>query len=117
MESKIGYAVITTEEYKGILKDNINKANCIKELNEVAFKRNNINEKLEKYFFDNLLENESYHLENIKECKPTDYHYQELYKCFLKIGIDDIQYIHLSIATLKHNFDNKEVKDELQNLC
>lgn len=111
-ETKIGYAVITTNEYKEIIEDNMNKANCIKELNEVAFKRNNINEKLEKYFFDKLLENESYHLENMEEYIPSDYHYQELYKCFLEIGIDDVQYIHVSIITLKHTFDSKKSKKE-----
>ena len=111
MENKIGYAVITTQEYKELIEDNINKAECIKELNEVAFKRNSINEKLEKYFFDRLSDNENYHLENMKECNPTDYHYQELYKCFLEIGIDNVEYIHLSIVSLKHNFDNKENKE------
>lgn len=111
MEGNIGYAVITTKEYKELIEDNINKAKCIEELNEVAFKRNSINEKLEKYFFDRLLDNENYHLENMKECNPNDYHYQELYDCFLKIGIDDVQYIHLSITTLKHNFDNRENKE------
>ena len=111
MKNDIGYAVITTGEYKEILEDNINKANCIKKLNEVAFKRENIYDRLEKYFFDRLSDKENYHLENMKECKPTDYHYQQLYKCFLEIGINDIQYIDLSIASLKHNFDNKKIKE------
>ena len=43
MEGNIGYAVITTKEYKELIEDNMNKANCVKELNEVAFKRNSIN--------------------------------------------------------------------------
>lgn len=111
MENKIGYAVITTQEYKELIEDNVNKAECIKELNDVAFKRNSINGKLEKYFFDRLSDKESYHLENMKECNPEDYHYQELYKCFLEIGIDDVQYIHTSIMTMKHNFDNRENKE------
>ena len=110
MERNVGYAVITTEEYREMIEDNINKAECIRKSNEVAFKRNSINEKLEKYFFDGLLDNENYHLENMKECNPSDYHYQELYNRFLKIGIDDVQYIHLSIASLKHNFDVAENK-------
>lgn len=111
----IGYAVITTGEYKTIIEDNYNKENCIKELSEVAFKRNIINEKLEKYFFDKLLDTESYHLENMEECSPLNYHYQELYKCFLEIGIDDVQYIHTSIITIKHDFDIKN-KKEIKNV-
>ena len=67
MGNKIGYVVITTQEYKELIEDNINKEECIKDLNEVAFKRNNIYEKLEKNFFNRLLVNEDYHLENIKE--------------------------------------------------
>lgn len=111
MEGNIGYAVITTKEYKELIEDNMNKANCVKELNEVAFKRNSINEKLEKYFFDRLLDIESYHFENMENCIPSDYHYQELYKCFLEIGIDDVQYIHTSIMTMKHHFENRENKE------
>lgn len=106
MKGNIGYAVITTREYKELIEDNMNKANCVKELNEVAFKRNNINDKLEKYFFDRLIDQESYHFENMKKCNPTDYNYQEIYKCFLEIGIDDIQYIHTSIITMKNHFNN-----------
>ena len=108
----IGYAVISTAEYKAIIEDIYNKENCIKELDEVAFKRNIINEKLEKYFFDKLLDTERYHIENMKEYSPLDYHYRELYKCFLEIGIDDAQYIHTSIIQLKLNFDNKNNKKE-----
>ena len=111
MENKIGYAVITTQEYKDLIEYNMNKANCIKELNEEAFKRNAINEKLEKYFFDRLLDTERYHLENIKECVPDDYNYQEIYQKFLNIGIDDVQYIHTSIMTLKQSLDNKKDKE------
>lgn len=112
MEDNIGYAVITIREYKKLIEDNINKENCVKELNEAAFKRNKINEKLEEYFFDRLLDTEKYHFENVKIYNPTDYHYQKIYKCFLEIGIDDVQYIHTSIMTMKHNFDNPDLLEE-----
>ena len=112
MEGNIGYAVITTREYKELIEDNMNKANCVKELNEEAFKRNNINDKLEKYFFDRLIDEERYHFENMKKCNPTDYHYQEIYKCFLEVGIEDVQYIHTSIMTMKHHFNNPELLEK-----
>lgn len=67
MKNNMEYAVITTKEYKELIEDNINKVQCIKELNDVAFKRNNINDKLEKYFFDRLIDKESYHFENMKK--------------------------------------------------
>ena len=111
MEDKIGYAFIPTAEYKELIEDNINKEKCIKELNEEAFKRDIINKKLEKYLLDSLSSSENYHLESMKECNPTDYHYGELYKCFLKIGIDNVEYIHRSIVTMKRNFDHIEKEE------
>ena len=48
----------------------------------------------------------------MKECIPTDYHYQQLYTYFLELGINDVSYIDLSIASLKKNFDdNKKQKN------
>ena len=108
MESKIEYAVITTKEYKELIEDNINKERCIKELNCVNKEEKELFKKLENYFFQKLVENENYHLENMKECNVTDYHYHELYKCFLDIVIDNLTYIHFSISSLKHNFDNRK---------
>ena len=105
MGRNIGYAVITTEEYREMIEDNINKAECIRELNTVNKNEKEIFKKLENYFFEKLADSNSYHLENMNECNPTDYHYQELYKCFLEIGIDDMTYINFSIASLKRNFD------------
>ncbi len=110
MESNIGYAVITTKEYKELIEDNINKEKCIKELNSANKEEKDIYEKLENYFLGKLIESESYHLENMQEWNPTDYHYQELYKCFLEIGINNVTYIHLSIARLKNDFENRRNK-------
>ncbi len=110
MEENIGYVVITTKEYKELIEDNINKKECIKELNSANKEEKEINKKLENYFLGKLAESESYHLENMKSLNPTDYHYQELYKCFLEIGIDNATYIHLTIVRTKHNFDNRENK-------
>ena len=112
MKDKIGYAFIPTAEYKRLIEDNINKEKFIKELNEEACKRDSITKKLEKYLLDSLSSSENYHLESMKECNLTDYHYGELYKCFLKIGIDNVEYIHLSIVTMKRNFDHRENKEK-----
>lgn len=111
MKENIDYVVISTEEYKEMIVDKINKENWIREINTIKKEDAEIHKKLEQYFLNKLIESESYHLENIKECIATDYHYQELYKCFLEIGINNNEYIHLSIASLKHNFDNKVEED------
>ena len=105
MEDKIGYAVIKIAEYKKLIEDNINNEKELK-------KGDSINKKLEKFLLDSLSSSENYHLESMKECNPTDYHYGELYKCFLKIGIDNVEYIHRSIVTMKRNFDHRENKEK-----
>lgn len=105
MENKIGYAVITTNEYREIIEDNLRKEECIKELNTVNREEYEINERFKEYFFKSIINREEYHFKNMKECKPTDYHYQELYRCFLKIGIDNVKYIHRYILNTKQLYD------------
>ena len=38
MKENINYVVISTEEYKEMIKDKINKENCIRELNTIKKK-------------------------------------------------------------------------------
>ena len=47
----------------------------------------------------------------MKDINLTDYHYIELFKEFLEIGIDDMQYINSKIHELKHRFDNQSSKE------
>lgn len=53
------------------------------------------------------MENEEYYLENMKNTNITDYNYQQLFSEFLKIGIDDLEYINLIIKELKYKFDSQ----------
>ena len=102
-----GYAVITTKEYKSLIEDINNKEKCISELNKINQKENKRYKIFENLFLKSLMKNEEYHLENIKNVDITDYHYEQLYSEFLKIGIDDKEYIDLKIQELKHEFDNQ----------
>ena len=61
----------------------------------------------ENLFLEDLMENEEYHLENMKNTNITDYHYRQLCSEFLKVGIDDLEYIDLKIKELKHRFDSQ----------
>ena len=47
----------------------------------------------------------------MKNVNFADYHYRQLFEDFLKIGIDDIQYIDSKIHELKHRFDNQSLKE------
>lgn len=102
-----GYAVITTEEYRALIEDINNKKECISKLNEVNKKENKRYEIFENLFLEDLMENEEYHLENMKNTNITDYHYGQLCSEFLKVGIDDLEYIDLKIKELKHRFNSQ----------
>ena len=103
--------MITTEEYKTLIEDKINREDYINEINRINQEENKRYKIFENLFLENLIENEEYHLENMKDINLTDYHYIELFKEFLEIGIDDMQYINSKIHELKHRFDNQLSKE------
>lgn len=100
-----GYVVITTEEYKSLIEDINNKQECVNKLNKINQKENKRYKIFENLFLQKLMENEEYNLENMKKIDITDYHYLELFNEFLKIGIDDMNYINSKIHELKHGYD------------
>jgi hypothetical protein len=114
MENNIGYAVITVKEYKEIIEDIKNKEELIKKLNIINRKETERNRIYEKLFIDELIDSEEYHFEDMNECKVTDYHYQQIFNEFLKVGITDVEYIDLKIKEMKHYFENKEIPEENQ---
>lgn len=100
-----GYAVITTEEYKTLIEDINNKEKCISKLNKINKEENKRYKIFENLFLEKMMENEEYHLENMKNVDTTDYNYTQLFNEFLKIGIDDMNYINSKIHELKHRYD------------
>ena len=103
--------MITTEEYKTLIEDKINREDYINEINRINQEENKRYKIFENLFLENLIENEEYHLENMKNVNVTDYHYEQLFIKFLEIGIDDMQYINSKIHELKHRFDNQSSKE------
>lgn len=106
-----GYVVITTEEYKSLIEDINNKQECVNKLNKINQKENKRYKIFENLFLQKLMENEEYNLENMKDVNITNYHYEQLCSEFLKVGIDDLEYIDLKIKELKHRFDNQLSKE------
>lgn len=105
--SNYGYAVITTEEYKSLIEDINNKEKCISELNKINQEENKRYKIFENLFLEKMMENEEYYLENMKNVDITDYSYLQLFNEFLKIKIDDMNYINSKIHELKHRYDSK----------
>lgn len=100
-----GYTVITTEEYKSLIEDINNKEKCISELNKINQEENKRYKIFENLFLEKMMENQEYYLENMKNVDITDYSYLQLFNEFLKIGIDDMNYINSKIHELKHRYD------------
>lgn len=100
-----GYTVITTEEYKTLIEDINNKEKCISELNKINQEENKRYKIFENLFLEKMMENEEYYLENMKNVDITDYSYLQLFNEFLKIKIDDMNYINSKIHELKHRYD------------
>lgn len=107
-----GYAVITTEEYKSLIEDINNKKECISKLNKINEEENKRYKIFENLFLESLIKNEEYYLEDMKNVDITDYSYLQLFNEFLKIGIDDMNYINSKIHELKHRYDSKLSENE-----
>ena len=105
--SNYGYAVITTEEYKSLIEDINNKKECISKLNKINEEENKRYKIFENLFLEKMMENQEYYLENMKNVDITDYSYLQLFNEFLKIGIDDMNYINSKIHELKHRYDSQ----------
>lgn len=105
-----GYTVITTEEYKSLIEDINNKEKCISKLNKINQEENKRYKIFENLFLESLIKNEEYYLEDMKNVDITDHSYLQLFNEFLKIGIDDMNYINLKIHELKHRLDNQVSK-------
>lgn len=103
--------MITTEEYKTLIEDKINREDYINEINRINQEENKRYKIFENLFLEELIKNEEYDIENMKNINVTDYHYEQLFIKFLEIGIDDMQYINSKIHELKHRFDNQSSKE------
>ena len=106
MQDKTNYCVIELDKYEKLIYDKIELDKNIKELNEEIKSKDNIFHMFENYFFQTIIDNESYHLENFKEY--NDYHYIQLFNCFRKIGIDDNDYIDRCIMKIKEKYENNK---------
>ena len=112
MEDKIGYAVITTNEYKYLIEENNKKDEIMSELREINKKKQEKYEIYENLFLKQLIENEEYHLTNMKNIDVTDYHYQQLFNEFLKIRITDVEYIDLKIKEIRSKLEASQKKGD-----
>ena len=106
MQDKTNYCVVELNRYEDLIYDNIKLNEKIKELNEQINLKDNIFTSFENYFFEKVIQNEFYNVENFKE--NYDYHYSQLANCFRKIGIIDNNYIDSCIIKIKEKFESNK---------
>lgn len=121
LQAMVGYTVISNDEYRNLIFEN-------KELKE-AFENSSAEkpvdsklEKFEKHFLDELYKNNKYLIGNLEFTKDgrtdtTDYCYSVLQNSFLKIGIDDLNYIYNRICELysRYEEEQKQIEEQEKN--
>ena len=112
LQAMVGYTVISNDEYRNLILEN-------KELKE-SFENSSAEkpvdsklEKLEKNFLNNLYEDNMcmircLNFDNDGRLNTTEYYYSELQKEFLKIEIDDLNYIYNRICELYQRYKEEQ---------
>lgn len=107
------YCVIDLDRYNDLVNDKVEHEKIITELNERLRNNDNIFNSLENCFFEKVIRNEYYHINNFKEY--NDYHYIHLADCFRKIGINDDEYIDRCIIKIKEKYEKEKDKGDEQH--
>lgn len=96
MEEKIGYAVISIEDYKELVEDNIALENWKNDLLDEKNKLKKELKELKSFIASKIFRDEEYHLEQIiiegGEVR-RDYHFNYIQTAFHEYGIIDINFI------------------------
>lgn len=112
LQEMVGYTVISNDEYRNLILEN-------KELKE-AFENSSAEEpvnsnleKIEKHFLDELYKDNKYLIRDLEFTEDgimntTNYYYSVLQNIFLKIGIDDLNYIYNRICELYQRYKEEQ---------
>ena len=103
LQAMVGYTVISNDEYRNLILEN-------KELKETL-------EKIEKHFLEELYKDNKYQISNLEfaedgRMNTTSYYYSVLQNSFLKIGIDDLNYIYNRICELYSRYEEEQKQIE-----
>lgn len=108
MEEKIGYAVITTNEYKELIKNECR----IKELEEEIFEKDKLINSIVEKISINIKERNEYEINDLRleeddTLNKDNYGYRELRNEFFKFGISNEEYINQKI---KEFYENRKIE-------
>lgn len=116
LQAMVGYTVISNDEYRNLilenkeLKETLENSSAEKPVNSTL-------EKIEKHFLEELYKDNKYQISNLEfaedgRMNTTSYYYSVLQNSFLKIGIDDLNYIYNRICELYSRYEEEQEKND-----
>ena len=116
LQAMVGYTVISNDEYRNLilenkeLKETLENSSAEKPVNSTL-------EKIEKHFLEELYKDNKYQISNLEfaedgRMNTTSYYYSVLQNSFLKIGIDDLNYIYNRICELYSRYEEEQKQIE-----
>ena len=116
LQAMVGYTVISNDEYRNLILENKE----LKETLENSSAEKPVNsklEKIEKHFLEELYKDNKYQISNLEfaedgRMNTTSYYYSVLQNSFLKIGIDDLNYIYNRICELYSRYEEEQEKND-----
>ena len=113
LQAMVGYTVISNDKYRNLILENKE----LKEAFENSSSEDSTDNKFEKYFLDELYKDNKYQIGNLEftedgRIDTTCYYYSSLQNSFLKIGIDDLNYIYNRICELCSRYKEEQEKND-----
>lgn len=116
LQAMVGYTVISNDEYRNLilenkeLKETLENSSAEKPVNSTL-------EKIKKHFLEELYKDNKYQISNLEfaedgRMNTTSYYYSVLQNSFLKIGIDDLNYIYNRICELYSRYEEEQKQIE-----
>lgn len=113
LQAMVGYTVISNDEYRNLILENKE----LKKSFENSSSEDSTDNKFEKYFLDTLYKDNNHIIRNLEfdedgRIDTTRYYYSELQIEFLKIGIDDLNYIYNRICEFYQRYKEDQKLSE-----
>lgn len=114
-ELQVGFAMITTEEYKRMYLRAQELEDIINEYQRDEYELKERMSVFEEYFLDNIYQENKWKIEKLEvvneKLNKDDYRYKDLIEKFIKAGVKDIDYIETKIVAFYERY-LKEKKGE-----
>lgn len=115
---KIGYVVITTNEYKELVLKEKELEAVIEDCENQISNLKEMYSGVEDYIFNQIYNNEQWDIKQLEYkdgVLDEEYHYKELVQCFIKKGINNTDFISTKILELYKKYKEEHMVKENEN--